>query len=102
MTTGQRRDLAWTCEKLSPVVHQDRQLTADVVLEMRSFATRRVGDGFNVVGPAPSGLKGVTPDFAVADLYDLGSPVGELANLIGLCKRSMLRFVHRNRLSSVV
>src|ERR1017187_4297966 len=102
MPARQRGDLAWTRENLRSVVHEDRQLTADVILEMRSFAAHRVGDRFHVVGPAPSGLEGVAPDFAVADLHDLGSPVREVPNLIGLCKRSVLRCVHRNRLSSVV
>src|ERR1017187_3505501 len=39
MTTGQRGDLAWTRENLRSVVHEDRQLTADVILQAQEERT---------------------------------------------------------------
>src|SRR5919201_2546897 len=80
----QRGDLARAGDELGAVVHADRELAADVVLEVRRLAAVRSGDRFDVVGPAPAGLEGVSADLAVADLEDLGAAVGELARLVGL------------------
>src|SRR5919197_6679877 len=80
----QRGDLAGAGDELGAVVHADRELAADVVLEVRRLAAVRCGDRLDVVGPAPAGLEGVPADLAVADVEDLGAAVGELARLVGL------------------
>src|SRR5919197_3767175 len=89
----QRGDLAGAGDELGAVVHADRELAADVVLEMRGLAAVRSGDRLDVVGPAPAGLEGVPADLAVADLEDLGAAVGELARLVGLPESLVLGFL---------
>src|ERR671936_1517050 len=80
----QRGDLAGAGDELGAVVHTDRELAGDVVLEVRRLAAVRSGDRLDVVGPAPARLEGVPADLAVADLENLGAAVGELACLVGL------------------
>src|SRR5919198_5994813 len=79
-----RGDLAGAGYELGAVVHADRELAADVVLEVRRLAAVRSGDRPDVVGPAPAGLERVPADLAVAHVEDLGAAVGELARLVGL------------------
>src|ERR671936_849834 len=91
----QRGDLAGAGDELGAVVHADRELAADVVLEMRGLAAVRSGDRPDVVGPAPAGLEGVPADLAVADLEDLGTAVRELTRLVGLPESLVLGFLAR-------
>src|SRR5919204_4833050 len=84
VTARQRGDLAGAGDELGAVVHADRELAADVVLEVRRLAAVRSGDRLDVVGPAPAGLEGVPADLAVADVEDLGAAAPELARLVGL------------------
>src|SRR5438552_1284434 len=77
-------------DELGAVVDADRELAADVVLEVRRLAAVRSGERLYVVGPAPAGLEGVPADLAVADVEDLGAAGGELARLIGLPKSPVL------------
>src|ERR1035437_26540 len=79
VTTGQRRDIARTSYELGAVVHQDPQLTLNVVLEVRCLTTLSLGDWLDVIRPAPPGLKNEATNFSASYFDDLGSTIGKLS-----------------------
>ena len=90
----QRRHVSRPSDELGAVVHPDRQPAGDVVLEMRRLAARRLGDRLDVVRPAPTRLENEPPDFAAADVQDLGPTVRKLAGLVRRLKGLVLRRLH--------
>src|SRR3954462_3274979 len=94
VAAGQRGDVAWLGDELGPVVHADRQPAADVILEVRCLAARRVGDRLDVIGPAPARLEHEPPDLPAADLEDLRAAVGELARLLRRAEALVLCLLH--------
>src|SRR4051794_18873918 len=94
VAAGQRGDVAGPGDELGAVVHADGQPAADVVLEVRCLAARRVGQRLDVVGPAPARLEHEPSDLAAADLEDLRAAVGELARLLRGAEALVLGLLH--------
>src|SRR3954449_6430467 len=94
VAAGQRGDVARLGDELGAIVHADRQPAADVVLEVRCLAARRVGDRLDVGGPGPARLEHRPADPAAADLEDLRVAVGELARLLRRAEALVLGLLH--------
>src|ERR1700683_618368 len=63
----ERGDISGTRDELRAIVHPDGEFAGDVVLEMRGFAARGLGERLDVIGPAPAWLKYQATDLRAAD-----------------------------------
>src|SRR6186997_161002 len=93
VTAGQGGDVARSGDELRAVVHADRELAADVILEVRCLAARGLGDRLHVARPAPAGLELEAADAAAADVEDPRGAVREFPCLVGTLEALVLRQV---------
>src|ERR1700684_2826920 len=89
-----RGDVSRARDELGAIIHPDRELSADVVLEVRSLAAGGTGDRLHVVRPSPSGLEDHPADLAVADRDDLGMAIREIPDLVWRAKALVLGLLH--------
>src|SRR5438309_7739840 len=87
----QRREVSRAGHELGAVVHADAKPPAHVVLEVRGLAACGLRDGLDVVRPAPAGLEDEAANRRASQGQQLGMPVLELTDLLGLDEALVLR-----------
>src|ERR1700733_111612 len=78
----QQRHVAGTAVEFRSVIHTNPKHARDMILKMRCFAARRLGDGLYGRGPPPSRFKYGAADGSASDIRQFQAALREFTYLV--------------------